>query len=137
MTMIDRTKDLQTLSSIACDRHLRTERVGRVAVMVDDHPEIFPVNYVMDERGDIFFRTDPGSKLHAAATAPTIAFEIDGYDEDRESGWSVLVVGQARWLSRPQDDAKVRTLALEPWAAGEKGNVVRLSPLKITGRQLG
>ena len=105
--------------------------------MVDDHPEIFPVNYVMDERGDIFFRTDPGSKLHAAATAPTIAFEIDGYDEDRESGWSVLAVGQARWLSRPQDIAKLRTLALEPWAAGEKGNVVRLSPLKITGRQLG
>ena len=137
MTSIEGTKDLQALSSIACDRHLRTEKVGRVAVMVDDHPEIFPVNYVMDERGDIFFRTDPGSKLQAAATAPTIAFEIDGYDEDRESGWSVLVVGQACWLSRPQDSAKVRTLALEPWAAGEKGNVVRLSPLKITGRQLG
>jgi len=29
----------------------RTETIGRVAVVVDDHPEIFPVNYAVDERG--------------------------------------------------------------------------------------
>ena len=136
MTVVEGRKNLRTLSPIACDRHLRTEKVGRVALMVEDHPEIFPVNYVIDERGDIYFRTDPGTKLHAAATAPTISFEIDGYDEDRETGWSVLVVGRARWLSRVQDIAKVRALELAPWAAGEKANVVRLSPLKITGRQI-
>jgi nitroimidazol reductase NimA-like FMN-containing flavoprotein (pyridoxamine 5'-phosphate oxidase superfamily) len=136
MAVVEGRTKLQVLSSIACDRHLHNESVGRVAVMVEDHPEIFPVNYAMDERGDIFFRTDPGTKLHAAATAPTLAFEIDGFDEDRELGWSVLVVGQARWLGRPQDIAKVRSLPLKPWAAGEKANVVRLSPAKITGRQI-
>jgi len=136
MTLVEGRTKLQVLSSIACERHLQSETVGRVAVMVDDHPEIFPVNYVVDERGDIFFRTDPGTKLHAAATAPTLAFEIDGFDEEREIGWSVLVVGQARWLGRPQDIAKVRSLPLKPWAAGEKANVVRLSPAKITGRQI-
>ena len=136
MAVIEGRTKLQVLSLIACDRHLRSESVGRVAVMVDDHPEIFPVNYAVDERGDIFFRTDPGTKLNAAATAPTIAFEIDGFDEDREVGWSVLAVGPARWLGRPQDIAKVRSLPLKPWAAGEKANVVRLSPTKITGRQI-
>jgi len=136
MTLVEATTKLQVLSSIACDRHLRSETVGRVAVMVDGHPEIFPVNYAVDERGDIFFRTDPGTKLYAAAAAPTIAFEIDGFDEDREIGWSVLAVGQARWLARPQDLAKVRALSLKPWAAGEKAHVVRLSPAKITGRQI-
>ena len=45
-------------------------------------------------------------------------------------------MGRARWLSRVQDIAKVRALELAPWAAGEKANVVRLSPLKITGRQI-
>ena len=136
MAVIEGRTKLQVLSLIACDRHLRSESVGRVAVMVDDHPEIFPVNYAVDERGDIFFRSDPGTKLNAAATAPTIAFEIDGFDEDRELGWSVLAVGPARWLGRPQDIAKARSLPLKPWAAGEKANVVRLSPTKITGRQI-
>ena len=136
MAVIEGRTKLQMLSGIACDRHLRTETVGRIAVMVDDHPEIFPVNYAVDERGDIFFRTDPGTKLNAAASTPTIAFEIDGFDEDRELGWSVLVVGPARWLARHQDIAKVRSLPLKPWAAGEKANVIRLSPTKITGRQI-
>jgi len=136
MTVIEGKAHVHVLSSIACDRHLRSGTVGRVAVMVDDHPEIFPVNYAVDERGDIYFRTDPGTKLHSAATARTIAFEIDGFDEDRELGWSVLAVGPARWLARAQDIAKVRSLQLKPWAAGEKANVVRLSPTKVTGRQL-
>src|SRR5205814_9290916 len=101
MAVIDGRTGLEEISLIGCDRHLRTETIGRVAVLVDGHPEIFPVNYAMDERGDIFFRTDPGSKLSAVATAPTIAFEIDGLDEENNLGWSVLAVGPARWLSKP------------------------------------
>jgi len=136
MTVIENRTGMEVLSAIGCDRHLRTESIGRVAVMVDGHPEIFPVNYAVDERGDIFFRSDPGSKLSAVATAPTIAFEIDGIDEERELGWSVLVVGPARWLAAPEQIAKVRVLPLKPWAAGEKANVVRITPTKITGRRI-
>jgi nitroimidazol reductase NimA-like FMN-containing flavoprotein (pyridoxamine 5'-phosphate oxidase superfamily) len=136
MTVIEGRTKLQVLSPIACTRHLRSETVGRIAVMVDDHPEIFPVNFAVDGRGDIYFRTDPGTKLNAAATAPTIAFEIDGFDDSREVGWSVLVVGRARWLGRSQDVAKVLALPLKPWTAGEKANVIRLTPSKITGRQI-
>jgi len=136
MTVIEHRAGMEILSTIGCDRHLRSESIGRVAVMVDGHPEVFPVNYAVDERGDIFFRSDPGSKLSAVATAPTIAFEIDSIDEEREVGWSVLVVGRARWLASPEQIAKVRTLPLKPWAAGEKANVVRLTPTKITGRRI-
>jgi nitroimidazol reductase NimA-like FMN-containing flavoprotein (pyridoxamine 5'-phosphate oxidase superfamily) len=127
---------LEVLSPIACSMHLRREEVGRVAVLVDGHPEIFPVNYAVDESGDIFFRTDPGSKLDAVATAPTIAFEIDGLDEERQSGWSVLAVGPARWVVGGEQLAHARTLPLQPWAAGAKANVVRLSPTKLTGRRI-
>jgi nitroimidazol reductase NimA-like FMN-containing flavoprotein (pyridoxamine 5'-phosphate oxidase superfamily) len=136
MTVIAGRTRLEEISLVGCDRHLRTEAIGRVAVMVDGHPEIFPVNYAVDQRGDIFFRTDPGSKLNAVATAPTIAFEIDGIDEENELGWSVLVVGPARWLGSPGQVAHARTLPLQPWAAGEKANVVRLAPTKITGRRI-
>jgi nitroimidazol reductase NimA-like FMN-containing flavoprotein (pyridoxamine 5'-phosphate oxidase superfamily) len=136
MAVIDGRTGLEVMPLVGCDRYLRTETIGRVAVMVDGHPEIFPVNYAVDERGDIFFRTDQGSKLHGVASAPMIAFEIDGIDEENELGWSVLVVGQARWLASPADMAHARTLPLQPWAAGEKANVVRLSPTKVSGRRI-
>jgi len=136
MTATQRHIGLEEMPPIGCDRHLRTETIGRVAVVVDGHPEIFPVNYAIDERGDIFFRTDPGTKLSAVATAPTIAFEIDGLDEERRLGWSVLVVGPARWLSTPEQLEHVRSLGLQPWAAGEKANAVRLAPTKVTGRRI-
>ena len=127
---------LEVLSPEGCTNHLRQENVGRVALMLDDHPEIFPISYAVDEHGDIFFRTDPGTKLSAVATAPTIAFEIDGLDEHNLLGWSVLVVGPARWLSTPEQLAHAHALNLQPWAAGEKANVVRLSPTKVTGRRI-
>jgi nitroimidazol reductase NimA-like FMN-containing flavoprotein (pyridoxamine 5'-phosphate oxidase superfamily) len=134
--MTQRHTGLEEMPPVGCDRHLRTESIGRVAVLVDGHPEIFPVNYAIDEHGEIFFRTDPGSKLSAVATAPTIAFEIDGLDEEHELGWSVLVVGPARWLSTSEQFEHVRSLGLQPWAAGEKANAVRLSPIKVTGRRI-
>src|SRR5256885_718182 len=118
MAVIDARRQLEEISPIGCDRHLRTETVGRVALLVDGHPEIFPVNYAIDDRGDIYFRTDPGSKLNAVATAPTIALEIDGLDDENELGWSVLVVGPARWLGSPEQIAHARTLRFHPWAAG-------------------
>jgi hypothetical protein len=90
----------------------------------------------VDEHGDIFFRTDPGTKLDGAARAQTIAFEIDGVDEDTHHGWSVMAVGEARWLGNPDQVAQARALHLEPWAPGEKANVVRLHPAKLTGRRI-
>lgn len=136
MAVIEGRTFLEVLSPIACDRHLRTETIGRVSVLVDGHPEIFPVNYAVDERGDIIFRTDPGTKLDAVDTSPTIAFEIDGIDEHNQLGWSVLAVGPAHWLASPELLAKARALSLQPWAAGDKAHVVRLSPSKLTGRRI-
>jgi len=72
MAVIEGRTKLQVLSLIACDRHLRSESVGRVAVMVDDHPEIFPVNYAVDERGchhdgEVIRRQSTGCEASAAA----------------------------------------------------------------------
>jgi nitroimidazol reductase NimA-like FMN-containing flavoprotein (pyridoxamine 5'-phosphate oxidase superfamily) len=136
MAVIEGRTSLEVLSPTACDRHLRTETVGRIALVVDAHPEIFPVNYAVDERGDIYFRSDPGTKLHALSAAATVGFEIDGLDEERRIGWSVLVVGTAVHIGNPDEIAKVKEMPLEPWAAGEKAEVVRLRPEKTTGRRI-
>jgi nitroimidazol reductase NimA-like FMN-containing flavoprotein (pyridoxamine 5'-phosphate oxidase superfamily) len=109
MAVIEGRTWLELLSPAGCDRHLRTEEIGRIALTVDDdHPEIFPVNYAVDDRGDVSFRTDPGTKLHAVDKAPMIAMEIDGIDDERHLGWSVLVVGEARHLGLPDEIVKAR-----------------------------
>ena len=136
MGALDGEIGFEELSPIGCDRHLRTETVGRVAVVVDGHPEIFPVNYAVDEDGAIFFRTDPGTKLDAVATAPTVAFEIDGIDDTHHLGWSVVAVGPARWLSTAEQLVHADGLGVQSWAPGDKANVVRVTPTKVTGRRI-
>jgi nitroimidazol reductase NimA-like FMN-containing flavoprotein (pyridoxamine 5'-phosphate oxidase superfamily) len=136
MAVIEGRTGLEVMPPIGCERHLRTETIGRVAVLVDGHPEIFPVNYAVDDSGAIYFRTDRGTKLDAVAASRSIAFEIDGMDEEQQLGWSVLVVGSARRLSTAGEIAHAGTLPLAPWAAGEKANIIRLSPTKVSGRRI-
>jgi hypothetical protein len=56
-----------SLTMDQCWALLDTEVVGRVALIVDNHPEIFPVNFVLERRA-IAFRTAGGTKLWGAIT---------------------------------------------------------------------
>jgi len=121
---------IEVLPTEVCERLLAREEVGRVAVIVDGHPEVFPVNYRWD--GDaVVFRTDEGTKLHASLSWPSVAFEVDDFDRSTHSGWSVLVVGRAEeipgWKRTPQP---------QPWATGVKSHIVRIVPTQVTGRRL-
>src|SRR6478735_1772933 len=85
---------LGVLSTEECLDRLRSARVGRIAFVSDGEPVILPVNHGMD--GDVVvFRTDAGSKLIAADDEVPVAFEVDGFDPDRRTGWSVLLRGVA------------------------------------------
>jgi len=136
MAVIEGRTWLQLIPPTGCERHLRHENVGRIAVIVDGHPEVFPVNYAVDADGGIVFRTDEGTKLDALTRNSTVAFEIDGLDEQRHLGWSVLAVGKARWVTSTPELAELRKLDLEPWAVGDKVHFVRVAPTKVTGRQI-
>ena len=68
-------EELPTHESLAL---LRESPVGRLAVVVEGRPDIFPVNHVVDH-GTVVFRTARGSKFWGAAGLP-VAFEVDGYD---------------------------------------------------------
>ena len=59
----------QELTKAECFELLSAERLGRVAVVDDQGPIIFPVNFVLD-RHMVVFRTDEGTKLGAAARPP-------------------------------------------------------------------
>ena len=63
---------LEILGTEACWELLASAPVGRLGVVVDGRPEIFPVNFVTDDR-TIVFRTEVGSKLAALDASSTSA----------------------------------------------------------------
>src|ERR1700737_253459 len=115
-----------------CLELLKTEEVGRIAVVVEGRPEIFPVNYVLDGNG-IMFRTDSGTKLVGATQGP-VAFEVDRLDRETRSGWSVIVHGQATLYTRFDSHAQQRASRL--WLDTTKPHLVRVTPDSITGRRI-
>jgi len=122
------------LSIDQCWVLLDSEVVGRIALIVDGHPEVFPVNFVLQRRS-IVFRTAGGTKLWGAITAKPVAFEIDGYDAHEQTAWSVVARGEAELIEDQADKDAVDDLLLEPWQPGEKNYYVRLAPKALTGRR--
>jgi nitroimidazol reductase NimA-like FMN-containing flavoprotein (pyridoxamine 5'-phosphate oxidase superfamily) len=125
---------IEKLSFDDCWELLDGDTVGRLAIVVDGHPEIFPVNYVVHLRS-IVFRTAPGTKLWGAKMERPAALEIDGYDPATELAWSVVVRGETEILEEQADRDAVDSLGLEPWQPGEKANYVRLNAKAMTGRR--
>ena len=122
------------LSIDQCWVLLDSEVVGRIALIVDGHPEVFPVNFVLQRRS-IVFRTAGGTKLWGAITAKPVAFEIDGYDAHEQTAWSVVARGEAELIDDQAEKDGVDALLLEPWQPGEKNYYVRLAPKALTGRR--
>ena len=121
------------LSTEACFDLLRGDVVGRLAVSIRDHPDIFPINYVVD-RGGIVFRTAEGTKLAAAVLGRGVAFEVDGLDPERGTAWSVIVKGHAVEIERLDDVMDALALPLFPWHASPKHRFVRIEPVDVSGR---
>lgn len=108
--------------------------VARLGVVVDGHPEVFPVNYiVMDD--EIFIRTGPGTKLSGAVGSP-VCLEVDDYDPTLSGhAWSVMIKGTASEVDA--DDARQQAVPLFQWHAGAEARLVRIEPRQISGRRYG
>lgn len=117
-----------------CWELLANDAVGRLALVVEGHPEIFPVNYVLHRRS-IVFRSAGGTKLWGAAAERPAALEIDGYDARSEEAWSVVVRGDTEIIQDQAEKDVVDGLHLEPWQPGAKDHYIRLSATALTGRR--
>ena len=114
---------------------LAGRHLGRLALVDDRGPVILPVNYVVDRDAPVF-RTDPGTKLDAAAEGAAVAFEVDATDEATRTGWSVVVRGTLGEVTNPEDLARLQALPLYPWAPGDKARYLRVRPASLTGRRI-
>ena len=112
---------------------LRDGVIGRLAVLVDDKPDIFPINYLVDH-GSIVFRTADGTKL-IASVGHRVAFEVDSYDPSSGQAWSVVVKGVAREITKLHEVLDALELPLTAWHAAAKPRIVRIEPESISGRR--
>lgn len=121
------------LTTNQCWEYIRQAPIGRLAVIADQHPEIFPINFVVD-RGSVVFRTAEGTKLRAALEGAAVAFEVDGYDDRLGFAWSVVLKGSAAQLESIEEVLASEELPLFPWQAGEKNHFMRIEPVETSGR---
>jgi len=126
-------KDVEVLSEATCLALLRSVEVGRLAIAIRNVPEIFPINYVMDD-DTVVFRTGEGTKLAGALLGVGVAFEVDGYDTDAGVAWSVVIKGHAVEIDKMYELFDAADLPLFPWHAGSMHRFVRIRPSEMTGR---
>jgi uncharacterized protein len=126
--------EMEEIREAECLEMLGRHSFGRMAVVVDGQPQIFPVNYAMSGR-IIVLRTAAGSKLSHALTSK-VCFEIDEYDAS-DGAWSVLVEGIAVNATDAFDDVSWAARAVEarPLVPGAKPFRIAIEPTKITGRR--
>lgn len=122
------------LTEPECWALLSTHTVARLAVAVGQFPDIFPINYLVDD-GAIVFRSGAGTKLAAAVLGRHVALEIDGLDDHDHSVWSVVLKGEASEISTMTERYAADDLPLYPWVASNKPNFVRIDPTSVTGRR--
>ncbi|MBT2550133.1 pyridoxamine 5'-phosphate oxidase family protein [Arthrobacter sp. ISL-65] len=125
---------VEHLESRQCWDLLRQVSVGRLAVWVDDQPDIFPLNYTVDH-GTLVFRTGSGTKLGGALGEAPVALEADGVDAVSGLAWSVVVKGKAAPITGIEEVLDSVSLYLFPWQAGQKDHFIRITPESISGRR--
>jgi uncharacterized protein len=115
-------------------RLLATVPIGRVGFITDDEVAVLPVRFLVDGQ-DVVFRTYAGTKLSNIEVGRYVCFEVDSYDADKQTGWSVV----ARGLVEKESEAACARLdapGLESWGETAQKRVwMRIRPTAITGRR--
>jgi uncharacterized protein len=127
---------LESLSHEECMALIATEEIGRLAVMVGHYPEIFPVNYRLDDFV-VVYRTRRGTRL-SEAHHHNVAFEVDHLDPVTRTGWSVLIRGMAEDIAARRPDtvtARTQSLGFQSWTDDASWHV-RIIPAFVTGRRI-
>ncbi len=126
--------EAEILGSDECWKLLGHTSVGRLGVVVDGQPDVFPVSFKVDGEG-LVFRTGSGTKLQAIEANSMVALEADSVSAEFGLAWSVVVKGNA-----VQEDAAGPALnetrrGLFPWQGVGQDHLIRIVPQSVTGRR--
>ena len=120
------------MSTQECWEILDRERFGRLAVAVNGDPDIFPINFLVDDQ-KLLMRTAPGTKLTELVINSAVAVEADGRDGD--TAWSVVLKGVARMVDSFSETYADDGKALETWLPSEKPIYVEIIARSMSGRR--
>jgi nitroimidazol reductase NimA-like FMN-containing flavoprotein (pyridoxamine 5'-phosphate oxidase superfamily) len=123
------------LTEAECKQLLAEHTAGRIGFMAPEGPQILPVTYQY-RNGSVIFRTSPVGALSGLVRRTSVAFEIDGIDEQDKSGWSVLVLGFAEAMAHNYLLTSAWETGPVPWADGIRNLFIEIKPRKISGRVL-
>jgi nitroimidazol reductase NimA-like FMN-containing flavoprotein (pyridoxamine 5'-phosphate oxidase superfamily) len=130
----DFTARIDELDDEHCIELLEACMSGRVGFNDDaDGVTVLPVNFLYS-RGAVVFRTSDGSALDRIRDGRQVAFEADEMDRQSETGWSVLVRGQASLITDQQWLASLADTEVRPWAPGHRDLWIQIQPDRMTGR---
>jgi nitroimidazol reductase NimA-like FMN-containing flavoprotein (pyridoxamine 5'-phosphate oxidase superfamily) len=127
--------EMEVLSPEECLGLLAAHHLGRIAVLADGYPEIYPVNYAVLD-GAVVFNSAPGSKVHAALEHAHVGFEVDGGPDHGPGAWSVLAVGDLQELQHPRWLVEGVAELLGPWRSSPGDHWLCIRPIRISGRRL-
>lgn len=126
---------LEILSPDECWALLRETPIGRLAFVHEGEPVVLPVSFGLHGH-QIVFRSAQGAKLGAARMQRPVAFEVDEWDVDTMSGWSVLVEGMADSVYDADEIAEFEKLGVLRWTPQPFAtDWVRILATDISGRR--
>lgn len=134
MTNKDNIPAAEILEPPECWRLLAETSVGRLALIVDGHPDVFPVNYQVDNES-LLFRTGSGTKQEALDADAAVALEADSVSAEFGMAWSVVVKGKAQRETGAGQALDSIRRALFPWQGVGKDILIRIVPESVTGRR--
>jgi nitroimidazol reductase NimA-like FMN-containing flavoprotein (pyridoxamine 5'-phosphate oxidase superfamily) len=127
-------RGLDELDEEECRQLLGTAVIGRIAFTERALPAIQPVRFALIGN-HVVIPTRPGSKMAAAARGAVVAFEVDSFDPETRTGWSVTTVGPSRVVD-DDEFAALDALGLRPWAATDEPVYIAIRTMVWHGRRL-
>jgi nitroimidazol reductase NimA-like FMN-containing flavoprotein (pyridoxamine 5'-phosphate oxidase superfamily) len=118
-----------------CVALLKSAQVGRVVYTDGALPVCTPVTYTMYGRA-IVFRTTTSARITRAVQDSVVAFEVDDFDVDRRTGWSVLATGTATAVHDSSTLLRLEQTGLASWAGSDRTEWIRIVPTLLSGRRL-
>jgi hypothetical protein len=123
-----------SLSRRECLDYLAMADLGHLALSQGALPVVVPVNLALVGE-EVIVRTQPGSKLVAAALHAVVAVQAEGVAPDRRHAWSVLVQGVAREVTHPDQLAWLRREGPRPLVPHRGGHFIAIPTQLISGRR--
>jgi nitroimidazol reductase NimA-like FMN-containing flavoprotein (pyridoxamine 5'-phosphate oxidase superfamily) len=126
-------RDGTTLTRAECFEFLARASVGRIGVSIGALPVILPVHFAVHDQS-VLLRTTLGTKLDAATLGSVVAFQADGWEQEEETYWSVLLQGIASEVEEGSHEA--RSVPIQSWGRmHQERRLVRIQTTNAYGKR--